>query len=103
MPTPLSRKSTLKEIQERFDNDVDRFSDLESGQLATIDAPLVMELITQSAIEATPTINRVLDIGCGAGNNSLKLLLEYKNGFDCDLCDLSQPMLERARPASPAR
>jgi tRNA (cmo5U34)-methyltransferase len=38
----------------------------------------------------------VLDIGCGAGNNTLKLL-QYTSPFDIDLVDLSLPMLEKAR------
>ena len=50
MPPPLDRKSTTDEIRERFDNDVERFSCLETGQVATIDAPLAMELITIAAI-----------------------------------------------------
>jgi tRNA (cmo5U34)-methyltransferase len=95
MKTPLSKKSTLSEIRERFDNDVERFSNLETGQKATIDAPLAMELITQAAIATTPYAKRVLDIGCGAGNNTLKLL-QTLNPLDCDLVDLSQPMLARA-------
>ena len=95
MKTPLKKKSTLIEIRERFDNDVERFSNLETGQKAAIDAPLSMELITQAAIATTPHAKRVLDIGCGAGNNTLKLL-QSLNPLDCDLVDLSQPMLERA-------
>lgn len=96
MPTPLQNKSSLNEIQNRFDNDVERFSNLATGQSATIDAPLAMELITQAAVRATPKIRRALDIGCGAGNNTLKLLGQT-SPFDCDLVDLSRPMLERAR------
>lgn len=96
MKTSLSEKSTTEEIQNRFDNDVERFSNLETGQAATIDAPLAMELITQAAISATPKISRSLDIGCGAGNNTIKLLREYAGDFDCDLCDLSEPMLLKA-------
>ena len=92
----LKDKSTNEDIRNRFDNDVERFSNLESGQAATIDAPLAMELITQAAILATPTISRCLDIGCGAGNNTIKLLREYSGDFDCDLCDLSEPMLLKA-------
>lgn len=95
MSTPLEDKSTLEDIRKRFDNDVDRFSSLETGQAATIDAPLALELITQAAISCTANIRRVLDIGCGAGNNTLKLL-QSVSPFDCDLIDLSQPMLERA-------
>ncbi|HWL08024.1 MAG TPA: class I SAM-dependent methyltransferase [Planctomicrobium sp.] len=97
MPTPLNQKSTLTEIRQRFDNDVERFSDLEMGQAATIDAPLAMELITAAAIAMTPTITRILDIGCGAGNNTIKLLRNYDGDFDCDLNDLSLPMLQRAQ------
>jgi tRNA (cmo5U34)-methyltransferase len=95
MNTPLEKKSTVAEIKSRFDHDVERFTHLETGQSATMDAPLAMELITQAAIRATPRINRFLDIGCGAGNNSLKLL-QYVSPLDCDLVDLSAPMLERA-------
>lgn len=96
MITPLDRKSSLHEIEARFDGDVERFANLETGQSATIDAPLAMELITRAAVAATPEIRRVLDIGCGAGNNTLRLLQVYGRSFDADLNDLSQPMLERA-------
>ncbi len=95
MKTSLNKKSTLSEIRERFDNDVERFSNLETGQKATIDAPLAMELIIQAAIATTPHAKRVLDVGCGAGNNTLKLL-QTLNPLDCDLVDLSKPMLDRA-------
>ncbi|HET6418506.1 MAG TPA: class I SAM-dependent methyltransferase [Geobacteraceae bacterium] len=95
MSTSIEEKSTLEEIRKRFDSDVERFSNLETGQAATIDAPLAMELITQAAVSCTANIRRVLDIGCGAGNNTLKLL-QYASPFDCDLIDLSRPMLERA-------
>jgi len=88
-------KSSVDEIRQRFDNDVERFSNIETGQTATVDAPLAMELITQAAFESSPQIQRVLDIGCGAGNNTIKLS-RYVSPFDCDLVDLSLPMLERA-------
>lgn len=94
--TPLEAKSTTDEIRMRFDADVERFSNLETGQSATIDAPLAMELITRAAIAATPTIQRVLDVGCGAGNNALKLREFYGADFAADLLDLSEPMLVRA-------
>jgi len=96
MKKTLKRKSSVIEIKERFDKDVARFSNLETGQTATIDAPLVMELIAQAAVRSTADIRQVLDIGCGAGNNTIKLL-EYAAAFDCDLEDLSLPMLEKAR------
>ena len=96
MITPLENKSTTEDIRRRFDDDVERFADLETGQQATIDAPLAMELITRAAVACTPHARTVLDIGCGAGNNTLKLL-ESITPFDCDLVDLSRPMLERAQ------
>jgi tRNA (cmo5U34)-methyltransferase len=86
-------KSTTDEIRQRFDNDVERFSQLETGQAATVDAPLAMELVTQAA--AAPGATRLLDVGCGAGNYSLKLL-QHLPALDVTLVDLSQPMLDRA-------
>ncbi|MCB9782874.1 MAG: class I SAM-dependent methyltransferase [Candidatus Omnitrophica bacterium] len=94
--TPLGNKSTTDQIKERFDSDVERFSNLETGQQATIDAPLAMELITQAALACCPHPKLILDIGCGAGNNTLKLL-QSVSPVHCDLIDLSLPMLERAR------
>jgi tRNA (cmo5U34)-methyltransferase len=96
MKTPLEKKSTPDQIRQRFDSDVERFSNLDTGQLTTIDAPLAMELITLAAAACTPHAKRILDIGCGAGNNSLKLL-QLINPLDCDLIDLSKPMLDRAK------
>jgi tRNA (cmo5U34)-methyltransferase len=95
MKTPLDRKSSTEDIRRRFDADVERFSNMQTGQQATIDAPLAMELITRAALSVTHPVRRVLDIGCGAGNNMLKLL-QFVNPLDCDLVDLSRPMLERA-------
>jgi len=97
MPTTPNPKSTIAEIRQRFDHDVERFSNLDTGQSATIDAPLAMELITRAAVASTPKIRRVLDIGCGAGNNTIKLRECYGGDFEADLLDLSQPMLDRAR------
>ncbi len=88
-------KSTVEQIRQRFDNDVERFSNLETGQSATIDAPLVLDLIAQAASAATPHIHNVLDIGCGAGNYTLRLLQAAPN-FNATLLDLSRPMLDRA-------
>lgn len=96
MNRSLSNKSSVEEIRQRFDNDVERFSNLETGQQATIDAPLAMELITQAAASNNPDAKHILDIGCGAGNNTLKLL-EQLPDLNCDLIDLSRPMLDRAQ------
>ena len=96
MPTPIHKKSTTQEIRDRFDQDVERFSVLETGQSATMDAPLAMELITCAAVASTTPIRRVLDIGCGAGNNTIKLRHSLEQDFDVTLVDLSAPMLDRA-------
>lgn len=90
------RKSTVAEIRGRFDNDVERFSNLQTGQSATIDAPLVLDLITHAAAVVAPHATHALDIGCGAGNYTLKLLERLPN-LNVTLTDLSQPMLDRAR------
>jgi len=88
-------KSTVEEIRQRFDADVERFSNLETGQSATVDAPLAMSLIAEAASVTTPSARHLLDVGCGAGNYTLKLLERLPN-LDVTLIDLSKPMLERA-------
>jgi tRNA (cmo5U34)-methyltransferase len=88
-------KSTVAEIRERFDADVERFSNLTTGQSATVDAPLAMALVAEAASAVTPHARHVLDVGCGAGNYTLKLL-EHLPGLDVTLIDLSRPMLDRA-------
>jgi tRNA (cmo5U34)-methyltransferase len=75
---------------------VERFSNLETGQQTIIDAPLMMDLLAHAAVKTTPHAKRLLDIGCGAGNNTIKTVRIF-NGLDCDLVDLSPPMLEKAR------
>ncbi len=89
-------KSTVEQIRERFDNSVERFSNLESGNTAQVDSPLSLELIAQAAAATNPNAKAMLDVGCGAGNYTLKLL-EYMPNMNVTLLDLSQPMLERAR------
>jgi tRNA (cmo5U34)-methyltransferase len=88
-------KSTVEQIRQRFDNDVERFSNLETGQSATIDAPLSLELVVQAAAALKPDATHVLDVGCGAGNYTLKLL-QLLPHLNATLIDLSQPMLDRA-------
>ncbi|HZY43077.1 MAG TPA: class I SAM-dependent methyltransferase [Anaerolineae bacterium] len=88
-------KSTVDQIRQRFDADVERFANLETGQSATIDAPLVLDLITAAAAATNSQATRSLDIGCGAGNYTLKLLERLPN-LAVTLIDLSAPMLERA-------
>ena len=96
MKTDYSKKATNQQIRERFDKDVERFSNLETGQQTTIDAPLAMELCTEAAKYANPHATELLDIGCGAGNYTLKMLSKIPN-LNCLLNDLSMPMLEKAK------
>lgn len=88
-------KSSVKEIKERFDNDVERFSNLDTGQVATIDAQISLELLTEASKRINPNAINLLDIGCGAGNYTLKMLTKVSN-LNCTLIDLSQPMLNKA-------
>ena len=96
MQIDYSTKSTNDEIRARFDSDVERFSNLDTGQLTTIDAPLTMELCTDAAKYVNPNAIELLDIGCGAGNYTLKMLSKIDN-LNCTLNDLSMPMLQKAK------
>ena len=91
-----SQKSTVTQIRQRFDNDVERFSNLQTGQSSTVDAPITLDLIMQAAATNNPNATASLDIGCGAGNYTLKLL-QALPGLNVTMIDLSQPMLDRAR------
>ena len=88
-------KATTAEIRARFDADVERFSNLDTGQMSTQDAPLVLEMISNAARRVTPNAKALLDLGCGAGNFSLKL--SQTAPFEkITLVDLSPNMLDRA-------
>lgn len=86
---------SVDEIRERFDTEVERFSNLETGQVATVDAALALELVAEAAAVTTPGAKRLLDVGCGAGNYTLKLLTKLP-GLAVTMIDLSRPMLDRA-------
>ncbi|WP_339756560.1 class I SAM-dependent methyltransferase [Algoriphagus aquimarinus] len=88
-------KSSTTEIRERFDNDVERFANLDTGQVATIDAKISLELITEAAKCIVPNAKSILDVGCGAGNYSLMMLSKLP-ALNCTLVDLSGKMLEKA-------
>lgn len=88
-------KSTVEQIRHRFDSDVERFSNLETGQTSTVDAALAMSLIGQAAAVTNPQATHLLDVGCGAGNYALTLL-KWLPDMDVTLVDLSLPMLHRA-------
>ena len=90
-----SMKSTVEQIRQRFDSDVERFSNLETGQSNTLDAALSLDLIARAAAAVNPAARELLDIGCGAGNYALKLL-QLLPDLNVTLVDLSWPMLDRA-------
>jgi len=93
----IDSKSSLREIEERFDNDVERFANLETGQQTTLDAKFNMELITSGIARLYPDLKTVLDIGCGAGNYDVQLLQQINAPLELTLVDLSQPMLDKAK------
>ncbi|WP_455381598.1 class I SAM-dependent methyltransferase [Salinispira pacifica] len=89
-------KSSVEKIRARFDGDVERFSNLASGQTSTVDSPLALELMAAAIEDLHPQIGELLDIGCGAGNYALKVLQAHP-GMAATLVDLSRPMLDRAQ------
>ncbi len=92
----MKKKSSVQEIKERFDHDVERFSNIETGQVSTVDASLSLQLITEASKKLCPQAKNLLDVGCGAGNYTLRMLSEIPN-LNCTLVDLSLPMLNRAK------
>lgn len=96
MKEEYSKKSTVEEIRTRFDQDVERFSSLDTAQQTVVDAQYCLEIITEAVRYVTPNAKSLLDIGCGAGNYSLKMLQKIP-GLDCTMVDLSLPMLQKAK------
>lgn len=74
---------------------MERFSNLHTGQVSTIDAKISLDLITESAAKLVPNAVNLLDVGCGAGNYTLMMLSKLPN-LNCTRLDLSEPMLARA-------
>lgn len=91
-----SGKSSVEVIRERFDLDVERFSNMDTGQKTVPDAATMMELCTAAANYSNPEAKELLDLGCGAGNYTLKMLGQNPR-LNCTLNDLSGPMLDRAK------
>ena len=88
-------KSTVEEIRQRFDAETDCYTNLETGQIATVDALIAMNLVAEAATVTTPHAATLLDVGCGGGNYTLKLLERLPN-LNVTLIDLSQVMLDHA-------
>ena len=89
-------KRSVAEIGRYFDGEVERFSDLGRGQASIKDARLMMDLLAETASALVPGACSILDIGCGAGNQTLNLLRVFPQA-ECTLLDISPAMLERAR------
>ncbi|MDP3432164.1 MAG: methyltransferase domain-containing protein [Bacteroidota bacterium] len=92
---PQQIKSTSEAIRENFDQQVERFSNIETGQSTAIDSPLCMELVARSAALLNPDARRVMDLGCGGGNYAVKVTSLLPD-VDCTLIDLSANMLAKA-------
>lgn len=88
-------KSSPEVIRRNFDQQVDRFSNLETGQTTAIDSPLCMELVARSAAMLNPNATNIMDLGCGGGNYAVKVASLFPE-TDCTLADISANMLERA-------
>src|SRR5258706_7962810 len=92
-----TQKSSVEEIRQRFDAETDRYTDLETGQVSAMDSPLAMSLVAEAASVMTPHATHLLEVGCGGGNYTLKLL-ERMPSLNVTLVDLSQAMLDLAVP-----
>jgi tRNA (cmo5U34)-methyltransferase len=89
-------KSTPEAIQRNFDQQVERFSNIETGQTTAIDSPLCMELISQAARLTNPNATHIMDLGCGGGNYAVKTAGLMPN-VHCTLIDISGKMVEAAK------
>ncbi|MBN1769414.1 MAG: class I SAM-dependent methyltransferase [Prolixibacteraceae bacterium] len=88
-------KSSIDTIRQNFDSQVERFSNIETGQTTAIDSPLCIELITQAAKLSTPSARNILDLGCGGGNYAVKLASFFPTA-NFTLVDISGNMLQAA-------
>lgn len=91
----MNFKSSPEAIRRNFDQQVDRFSNIETGQTTAIDSLLCMELVSRSALLLNPNAKNVMDLGCGGGNYAVKVTSLLPD-VDCTLVDISANMLERA-------
>ncbi len=88
-------KSSPEAIRRNFDQQVERFSNIETGQTTAIDSPLCMELVARSAALLNPDAKNIMDLGCGGGNYAVKVASLLPD-VNCTLVDISTNMLDRA-------
>lgn len=91
----MDKKISVEELERQFDNDVERFSNEQTGQTTTVDASLVLSMVEQSILRFCPQAKKMCDIGCGAGNFSLRIARKLPD-LQLTLLDLSSAMLDRA-------
>ena len=91
----VKQKSTPEAIRANFDQQVERFSNIDTGQTTAIDSPLCMELVARTALLLNPLATRIMDLGCGGGNYAVKVTSLLPE-VDCTLIDLSANMLAKA-------
>ncbi|MDR1053846.1 MAG: class I SAM-dependent methyltransferase [Planctomycetaceae bacterium] len=89
-------KITIDELRSQFDGDVERFSNEQTGQTSSVDATLVLSMFEEFIARMYPKAQRLLDIGCGAGNFSLRITRKLPQ-LKLTLLDLSLPMLQKAQ------
>ncbi|MBR5958738.1 MAG: class I SAM-dependent methyltransferase [Salinivirgaceae bacterium] len=88
-------KSSIDSIRQNFNEMVDRFTNIETGQATAIDSPLCMELVAQTARAMCPEAATIMDLGCGGGNYALKMC-EMFPAANYTLIDLSENMIREA-------
>ncbi len=90
-------KSSVDEIRKRFDAEAELYTNMETGQVSAVDSALAMSLVAEAAEVTTRHATELLEVGCGGGNYTLKLLERMPN-LNVTLVDLSQTMLDLAVP-----
>ena len=88
-------KSTPKDIREKFDHEVHKYGNLDHGQVSAMDSVLIMDTVAEYAGAVQSGAKELLDIGCGAGNYTIKTLA-FMPAVNCTLVDLSGNMLKKA-------
>lgn len=89
------QKSSIETIRQNFNEQVERFTNIETGQSTAIDSPLCMELVAQTTRAMSPDAQSVMDLGCGGGNYAVKLASQFPTA-NYTLIDLSEKMLVEA-------
>ncbi len=88
-------KMTVAEISNRFDKEVEVYSNSKTGQVSTVDSGIALKLIEDMLPLLTPNAKSICDIGCGAGNFTLRVLNAFAE-MDCTIIDISEKMLSTA-------